>query len=194
FPDYQEGELTKLRAALVRGAALARYARRLQFGQRMRLGKGEEESGGRKRTSLLSDVFEAVVGAIYLDQGMEVTRHFVLGLVEQELTLILSDESLTRNAKSRLQEWSQGHLNAAPRYKTLQADGPDHAKVFVSQVSLFQQPIGVGRGRSKQESSQAAAAMALHRLNLSAPEYEEDVELLMTHPLPELDERFFIDG
>jgi ribonuclease-3 len=187
FPDLQEGGLTKLRAALVRREALARFAARLSLGDGVLVGRGEAESGGRERLSLLSDTFEAIVGAVYLDQGLEATRAFLDPLLEEELLRALDDRSLTRDPKSRLQEWSQAELGVTPRYRIVASQGPDHRKMFVAEVSLAGRSMGVGRGPSKQDSSQAAAAMALYRLDLNAPEYAADEEAEAAHPLPPVD-------
>lgn len=184
FPGYPEGELTKLRSALVRCAALARCAKRLSLGDSVLVGRGEAESGGRQRSSLLCDTFEAIVGAIYLDQGLDAARAFLEPLIEEELQRVHEDWSLTRDSKSQLQEWSQGELGVTPRYRIVSSQGPDHRKLFVTEVSVAGRPIGVGRGLSKQDSSQAAAAMALHRLDLSVPDYAADMELESAHPLP----------
>jgi ribonuclease-3 len=186
FPNHQEGDLTRLRAALVRRETLARFARTWKLDTYLVLGRGEEESGGRKRTATLCDVFEAVVGALYLDQGLEAVRGQVYPLVMQELEAIQRYD-VDKDPKSRLQEWAQSTFGAAPRYKVLHEVGPDHDKVFTTHVTIHQQRYGVGRGRSKQAASQAAAAMALHILALPAPEYVPDEEIETQYPI--LDER-----
>lgn len=183
FPELQEGGLTKLRSVLVRREALARFATRLSLGDGVLVGRGEAESGGRQRLSLLCDTFEAIVGAIYLDQGLDAARAFLDPLLQEELQRAQDDRSLTRDPKSRLQEWSQAELGFTPRYRIVASQGPDHRKMFVAQVSLGGKPVGVGRGLSKQDSSQAAAAMALYRLSLNAPEYVVDEEAEAAHPL-----------
>lgn len=180
FPESREGDLTAMRAALVRREALARFARRIRLGEYLFLGHGEEESGGRKRAATLCATFEAIVGAIYLDLGLDAVRNFILPIVEAELDADSLD-ALHKDPKSRLQEWSQSNFGVLPRYKQVDHAGPDHAKIFMFQVTIRDQRYGVGQGASKQEASQAAAAMALHRLDLPAPEYL---------PNPELEERF----
>ena len=180
FPTSREGELTAMRAALVKRDALARFARRLSLGEYLWLGHGEEESGGRKRAATLCATFEAVIGAIYLDMGMDAVRGFVLPIVQADQDR-QSLETLHKDPKSRLQEWSQSNFGILPRYKVVDQVGPDHAKTFMFQVTILDRRCGVGEGPSKQEASLAAAAMALQRLNLPAPEYE---------PNPELEERF----
>jgi ribonuclease-3 len=176
FSDLREGQLTSLRASLVRRETLARFGRQLHLGDYLLLGHGEDESGGRKRAATLCATFEAVVGALYLDQGLDRVRQFVLPLLEADLAR-MQPYSLGKDPKSRLQEWSQSNLGVAPRYRMVAEDGPDHAKIFTLQVTLGDVRYGVGRGRTKQEASQAAAAMALHYLGAAAPEYQPDLEI-----------------
>lgn len=188
FPDLTEGELTSVRASLVRRETLARYARQLELGSYLLLGHGEDESGGRKRMATLCATFEAVVGAIYLDQGLEAVRRFVLPLIEEDLTR-LQPQSLGKDPKSRLQEWAQSDRGMAPKYRVVATSGPDHAKVFTMQVSIGDHVYGLGQGRSKQEASQSAAAMALHRLGQDAPEYIVDPDLeAQLPPDPDLED------
>jgi ribonuclease-3 len=185
YPEAREGELTAMRAGLVKREALARFARRLNLGDFLFLGHGEEESGGRKRSATLCATFEAVVGAIYLDLGMDAVRSFVLPVVSIDLERE-TREALHKDPKSRLQEWSQGKFGALPRYKQVDHTGPDHAKTFMFQVIIQDVRHGVGQGASKQEASQAAAAMALNRLGLSAPEYVPNPGLEEKYPLDSL--------
>jgi ribonuclease-3 len=183
YPNSREGELTAMRAALVRREALARFARRLNLGDYLFLGHGEDESGGRKRLATRAATFEAVIGAIYLDLGLEKVRGFLLPVVQADLNRETL-ETLHKDPKSRLQEWSQSTYGILPRYKQVDHSGPDHAKIFMFQVSIKDRRCGVGEGASKQDASLAAAAMALHYLGLTAPEYV---------PNPELEERFPVD-
>lgn len=183
FPNLREGELTNLRAALVRRDTLARFARELDLGEYLLLGHGEEESGGRTRPATLCATFEAVVGAIYMDLGIEAARSFLKPRLEKEVERVAA-RALAKDAKSRLQEWVQSELGVTPRYKTVSTQGPDHARVFVVQVTLDKQPAGVGRGRSKQEAAQAAAAMALAKMGQPAPEYTPNQEIEEAFPLP----------
>ncbi len=176
YPQASEGQLTSVRAALVRGETLARFAQQLDLGAYLLLGRGEEDSGGRRRMTTLSATFEAVVGALYLDQGTASVRRFVLPLVQADLDEV-QRHALTKDPKSRLQEWSQSQLGAPPKYRVVAQDGPDHAKVFTTVVTVGERTLGAGRGRSKQEASQAAAAMALARCGLPSPEYLPDDEL-----------------
>lgn len=181
YPDAREGDLTAMRAGLVKREALARFARRLNLGDYLFLGHGEEESGGRKRAATLCATFEAVVGAIYLDLGLDAVRGFVLPVVSVDLEQETA-EALHKDPKSRLQEWSQGNFGALPRYRQVDHAGPDHAKTFMFQVIIQDLRHGVGQGASKREASQAAAAMALNRLGLAAPEYVSNPELEAKYP------------
>ena len=170
FPKHQEGALTNLRAALVRRETLARLAEQLRLGDYLLLGHGEEESGGRRRMATLCATFEALIGALYMDQGIDAVRNFALRLVGAELDRVQT-LALEKDPKSRLQEFVQSTMNLTPRYKTVESHGPDHAKTFVMQVTIDHKIHGVGAGHSKQEATQAAAAMTLHRLGANAPEY-----------------------
>jgi len=163
FPDLPEGRLTRLRAALVRTAALAELAEQCELGPHIRMGKGEEASGGRKRVTTLCAVFEAVVGALYLDQGMDAVRKFVEPLFLPMLERILS-ESLDQDARSILQEWSQATHNETPTYRTVEETGPEHEREFMVEVLIGEQVVGCGVGRSKRSAAQAAARAALHML------------------------------
>ena len=163
FPEQREGPLTNMRAALVRRDTLARFAQQLNLGSYLLMGRGEEESGGRQRPATLCAAFEALVGALYLDQGLEAVEAFIRPFIEPELDQILQ-EALDKDAKSRLQEWSQAYLQATPTYKTVGERGPDHAKEFTVQVVINGVIYGEGIGRSKQLAAQAAAKAALELL------------------------------
>ncbi len=160
FPEMDEGGLTRLRASLVNTEQLARFANALDLGGNVRLGKGEEESGGRKRSTLLADVFEAVVGAYYLDSGLEAVRDFVEPLLAEA-----GDHVLVTNrevdAKSQFQEWAQAALGQTPHYATLSVSGPDHSRVYTVEVLVGDEPFGTGTGPSKQAATQSAARAAL---------------------------------
>ena len=169
FPDEGEGELTALRAALVRTAMLARFARRLHLGSALKLGKGEEQSGGRERDPLLADAFEALVAAIFLDGGMDAADRFLRPLLEEEAATIVA-RGLVLDDKSRLQERVQGERNQTPRYKTVRMEGPDHDRRFTIEVWAGGDRLGVGEGASKQAAAQAAARAALEYLDhLASP-------------------------
>ena len=182
YPERQEGELTNLRAALVRRETLARFARQLGLGDFLFLGHGEEDGGGRTRPATLCATFEAVIGAIYLDQGLERVRMFLEPRLEAEVERV-APRALAKDPKSRLQEWIQREMGVTPRYKTVLTEGPDHARTFTVQVTADKVPYGVGRGRSKQEAAQSAAAMALHRFGQPAPEYTPDPQLEAAFPV-----------
>ena len=160
FPDKDEGELTALRAALVRSESLAGFARQIIMGPHLRLGFGEAESGGRDRTPTLCAAFEALVGAIYLDQGLEPIQQMVEILAEPALRRIQA-RRLHKDAKSEFQVWAQGMFNITPHYNVISAEGPDHAKVFTVEACLNEETWGMGTGRSKQAAAQAAASEAL---------------------------------
>lgn len=177
FPVYNEGELTRVRSMVVRRETLAELARDLNLGQYLRLGRGEDESGGRTRPAILCATFEAVMGAVYLDQGIGAVFDAVTPMLDT-LFARWTRESGYKDAKSRLQEWSQSRYGVAPRYKVVEQWGPDHAKIFVILVSLLQQRIGVGSGMSKQEASQRAANMALTRVDEGMHEETEEERML----------------
>ncbi|MBI3943701.1 MAG: ribonuclease III [Chloroflexi bacterium] len=160
FPDLAEGPLTNLRAALVRQAALARIARQLNLGDFLYLGRGEDIGGGRNRPAILCATFEAVIGALYLDQGLEAARAFWLRYAIQELDRIQRTEG-QRDSKSMLQERAQGVWQLTPTYRTISEQGPDHAKEFTVEAWIGERRFGRGAGRSKQTAEQAAAQAAL---------------------------------
>ncbi len=176
FPDFTEGPLTNLRAALVRRESLAGLAKQLEMGSYLLLGRGEEETGGRTRLATLCACFEALAGAIYLDQGMDAVRAFVLPMFRTELARV-QQYALDKDAKSRLQEHVQSTRGVTPKYKMVENGGPDHAKTFVMQVKIGDEVVGAAQGRSKQDATLAAAAVALHHLGQIAPEYIPDPEL-----------------
>ena len=165
FPELPEGRLTSLRAALVKTDALAELALRIGLNEHLRLGKGESDSGGRGRTSLLADAFEAVLGALYLDQGLDAVKDYVEGLLPEEVDRILAEQG-DRDAKSILQEWSQAEYGITPRYRTVSEAGPDHAKSFTVEARIGDKVVGRGEGLSKQAAAQAAASDALKRSNV----------------------------
>lgn len=163
FPRMPEGELTRLRAALVRTEALASLGAQCGLGEMLFIGKGEESSGGRERQNNLCRGFEAVIGALYLDGGLEAVKDFVLPRLKEMIQGVL-DEAINKDARSQLQEWSQAHLSVTPLYRTVSASGPDHDKEFEIEVSIGERIIGRGVGKSKQAASQAAARAGLELL------------------------------
>ena len=160
FPDFSEGELTKLRAALVRGETLSRIASSLQLGDYLYLGRGEEESGGRSRPRNLSCTLEAVIGAVFLDQGFDIARSFILKLLDSEFEGVVEDK-FTDDYKSRLQQIIQSERKITPVYRTVEEVGPDHAKVFTVEVLAGDTVLGRGSGRSKRAAEMDAAREAL---------------------------------
>jgi ribonuclease-3 len=163
FPEMHEGDLTSLRSALVRRDTLARFARQLQLGEHLLMGHGEAESGGRERSATLCAAIEALVGAVYLDQGLPAVETLMVPLIEPETARILR-ESLDKDSKSLLQETAQATWQLTPRYRTVDEVGPDHAKEFTVEVMIGDRAFGRGVGRSKQLAAQAAASAALERI------------------------------
>jgi ribonuclease-3 len=162
FPEMDEGRLTRLRAGLVRTETLAEFAQQLGLGEALLLGRGEDESGGRARRRNLCGTFEAVIGALYLDKGLEAAQQFVEPLLDLALdSLMLSSD---KDAKSRFQEWSQATLGQTPVYKTVASSGPDHAKEFVVAVVVGSTEVARGTGNSKQAAAQIAAQRALEAI------------------------------
>ncbi len=163
FPERSEGELTKIKSLVVSRAVLGRAAEALVLGRYLILAPGEVDAGGRMRTSILSDAYEAVLGALYLDGGLEVVRRFVEQELLESLEETLADHRLA-NYKSQLQETIQASLKTPPRYKVSATHGPDHAKRFVVEVLVRGRVLGRGEGNSKKLAEQRAAREALHRL------------------------------
>jgi ribonuclease-3 len=163
FPERSEGELTKIKSLIVSRAVLGRAAEGVHLGRYLILAPGEVDAGGRKRASILSDAFEAVLGAMYLDGGLEPVRGFVSRELLDSLEETLADHRLA-NYKSQLQERIQAHFKTPPRYKVSATSGPDHAKKFVVEVLVRGQVLGRGEGNSKKLAEQRAAREALHSL------------------------------
>lgn len=161
-PELQEGLLTKTKAALVRAGSLARAAEALRLGEYLLLGKGEEESGGRRKSSLLTDVYEALVGAIYLGAGLEAARRFVLDHLN--VAGAMAAQAKHRfDHKTALQELVQSHARELPVYKTVASEGPAHDLRFRVEVSFMGSELGAGAGPSKRTAEQEAARQALER-------------------------------
>lgn len=160
-----EGDLTRLRSALVYTEQLAEFARCINLQKAMRLGRGEAAAGGRERSALLCDTFEALIGAIYLDSGIDAVRTFIIPLLDEA-----ADEALinhrTEDPKSLFQEWAQAQGYSTPQYVTRSATGPDHSKLFEVDVITNGQVYGSGEGHSKQIAAKSAAQDALLRLGL----------------------------
>lgn len=160
YPDRSEGELTKMKSLVVSRAVLSRAAERLDLGRHLILAPGEVDAGGRTRASILSDAFEAVLGALYLDGGLEPVQRFVQRGLLVSLDQTLADHQLV-NYKSLLQERVQAQLKTPPRYKVTSTSGPDHAKRFVVEVVVRGRVLGRGEGNSKKLAEQRAAREAL---------------------------------
>ena len=160
LPTASEGELTLRRVRLVSAAALAEIAKIHRIPSLIILNKGEEASGGRHRASILSSVFEAVIGAVYLDGGAEEIR----GLALSTCTDLLGSEEIVHDPKTALQLLTQSRLRSAPRYRLLRRTGPPHAPTFQVEVRVGRSPIGQGSGRSRQEAEYEAARTALKSL------------------------------
>mgnify|MGYP000397683041 FL=1 len=160
FPDFGEGQLTKLRTRIVSRTALRIRATKLDLGSYIMMGRGEESSGGRERASTLADVFESLVGAIYLDGGFDAARIFILRQMEEVFTEI-ANQPEEINPKGFLQEILQAIEPAAPEYQILSQSGPEHSKNFICSVVWNGQELGRGCGSSKKEAQVAAAQVAL---------------------------------
>lgn len=163
FPDMPEGELAKLRAAIVNAQALADVARSLELGHLVRLGKGEEQSGGRDKASILADALEAVFGAVYLDLGLEEARLLIERLFRPLMEAYARGEG-ERDYKTILQEIASRELHTMPEYR-LEERGPDHEKEFTATVFLDGERSGVGVGKSKKEAEQRAAREAFDHIS-----------------------------
>ncbi len=159
YKDIPEGELTKLRASLVCEKALDVFAQQLGLGEYLRLGKGEEMTGGRNRPSILADAFEAVIAALYLDGGYQAAQKFVLSFIPENLDVKSANQ--LADYKTTLQEIIQQNREEKIEYVLADEKGPDHAKVFTAEVLLNSNVIGVGEGSSKKQAEQNAAKEAL---------------------------------
>lgn len=165
YPEMLEGDLTRMRSALVHTEQLADFARKLNLGGALRLGRGESVAGGRERSALLCDAFEALIGAIYLHLGIQAVMTFV------DDSLIAAADDVLRNhkiedPKSTLQEWAQSEGYYAPRYETRNVTGPDHSRIFEVDVIINDEVYGSGTGRSKHTATKDAAMNALRQLGL----------------------------
>jgi ribonuclease-3 len=160
FPDFTEGQLTKIRTRLVSRTALKEHARTLRLGEHLMMGRGEESSGGRERASTLGDSFEALVGGIYLDGGLKVAKQFILKVAAADLEKV-TKEPEEINPKGKLQELLQAVAPSSPSYEILEESGPEHLKHFRCRVVWEGLNLGEGAGHSKKESEVAAASAAL---------------------------------
>lgn len=167
FPDLQEGDLTRLRAALVGNQQLAEFARQIDLGAALRLGRGEVDGGGRDRFALIGSAFEALIGALYLDRGIPAVQAFVHPLLKSSVAELIADERI-HDPKSQLQEWAQSHGYGAPIYQMSDSSGPDHEKLFMINVIVNGEVVGSGNGNSKRVAAKAAAKDAITRLGIES--------------------------
>jgi len=167
FSDYAEGTLSKIRAAVVNETCLADLARKIELGKYLLLGKGEDLSGGRNKSSILADAFEAVAGALFRDGGLESASNVFLPLLKDEISNFAHSCDF-RDFKSELQEYTQNKWVCTPNYKVVKELGPDHAKEFDVTVTIKNQVKGQGLGKSKKEAEQAAAKMAMEKISESS--------------------------
>lgn len=163
FPNYPEGHLTNLRSTLVKTTMLATISQEINLGEFLFLSRGEEEGGGRKNISLLADTFEALLGATYIDQGFEAASTLIHRFLIPKLAKILEEKSY-KDPKSKFQEYIQEDVKSSPLYTVLSETGPDHAKEFTVGVFVSGTLWGQGKGKSKQEAEQSAAAQALEKV------------------------------
>lgn len=165
YPEKNEGDMTRIRSALVRTERLAAFARQINIGECLLLGHGEENNGGRDRDGLLCGAFEALLGALYLDQGLEAVQRFVQPFLEEHIEEVLFQ--LERiDPKSHLQTWAQGQHLGTPQYSIIKAEGPDHRRVFTAIVTIQDEVYGEGKGHSKHQAQENAALDALKKLGL----------------------------
>jgi ribonuclease-3 len=163
YPDLPEGQLAQVRASVVNAEALAEVAEEIDLGPGLRLGKGENASGGREKPSILSDAMEAVIGAVYIDGGWEAADELVMRLLGERIVEGAAGPG-GHDFKTRLQELSARAYDELPRYHHV-SEGPDHAKLFSATVSVNGEAVGRGEGRSKKQAEQAAARMAWETLS-----------------------------
>jgi len=166
YPEMAEGELTRMRSALVYTDQLAEFAKIINLGIALKLGKGEANGGGRERRGLLCDAFEALIGAIYLDSGIEGVKKFISPLLEDTAEYVLNHYK-TNDPKSQFQEWAQSKGYPTPQYVTIGESGPDHSKVFEVEVKLDDIVLGSGKGNSKQAAAKSAAENALKKIDVN---------------------------
>ncbi|UCH42219.1 MAG: ribonuclease III [Dehalococcoidales bacterium] len=163
FPHFAEGKMTKIRAAIVRRDTLVRMARNIDLENYLYLGKGEEASGGRYKPTNLASAFEAVIAAIFLDQGLTITRDIILRLIDAKLQELISTGTV--DYKSELQEFIQARKQQSPTYEVIEITGPDHNRTFTVEVRLGETVLGRGSGKNKKAAESKAARSALEQLS-----------------------------
>lgn len=163
YPQFDEGILTNLRSLVVNTKSLAKKAKELGFGQHLLLSRGEEDSGGRENESILANTFESVIGALYIDQGIDAVKPFLYDVLIPDIAEYVS-KKVFKDPKSLLQEYVQSKKQNSPVYKVLHEEGPAHAKQFTIGVYVNNKLIGEGQGKSKQEGEEHAAEQALEKI------------------------------
>jgi ribonuclease-3 len=179
YPDQPEGELTDLRSALVRRETLNKWANEYELGKYLFLGKGEAASGGRNRLLTLASAFEAVLGALFLERGLEGVQNWLIPLVEKELVDILA-EGRHHDYKSLLQELAQRHYHLAPSYRVAHEHGPEHERTFEIEAHLGERVVGRGSGTTKQYAQQAAAKDGFLRLQTEVAASKDSTKTSLT--------------
>ncbi|OLS01732.1 ribonuclease III [Tissierella creatinophila] len=164
YPNYSEGELTKIRAKVVCESSLAYVAREICVGDYLLLGKGEESTGGRERESILADTTEAIIGAVYMDSDFKTTNECLLDKFEKDIVKAVANGDLFSDYKTELQEKYQKQANSKIKYSILKEEGPEHDKIFFMNVFFNEKLLGSGKGRNKKEAEQMAAKQALSLL------------------------------
>lgn len=162
YPQFNEGNLTNIRSLLVNTKILGQTAKELGFGEFLKLSKGEEEAKGRENQSLLADSFESYIGALFLDQGLTIVSDFIANALFSKMDEVVKGRQF-KDPKSLFQEYTQSVHHTSPVYKVLEESGPSHAKIFTVGVSIKDQLLGTGSGKSKQIAEEEAAKQALEK-------------------------------
>ena len=183
FPGCTEGELSKIKAGLISRSTLAMAANRLRLGQWLRLGRGEEVTKGREKSSLLANALEAIIGAVYLDGGLDAVRPFIQKVLGTEFSVLQNSavSSVGWDSKSRLQEWTHKQFGTSPQYTLVHVSGPDHQKVFSVTVEVQGSIMGQGEGRTKKEAEQRAAAQAIEQARIDFSNESLDIQQRNQH-------------
>lgn len=163
YKDLDEGELTNIRSILTNTNSLNDFAKELDLGKYLRLSKGEEATGGRSNKTIIADTLEALIGGIYLDQGIDEVRKFIEKLILKDIDKIVEKGEL-KDVKSKLQEKIQEKYKTSPNYKTMKEEGPDHAKIYTVGVYLKDSLLATGVSSSKQEAEKKAAEKAIEKI------------------------------
>ena len=163
FEEYREGKLAKIKSAVVSEATLAKIAQSMSLGDYILMGRGEEHSGGRERPSILANTLEAIIGALYLDSGLKVSRKFVLSLLREEIDSV-NNLTYLRDPKTALQEYVQKKYKERPVYQVIEERGPDHMKEFTVRLIINGREIVTGEGPSKRKAEMNAARASLKKI------------------------------